>query len=99
MTLYEKQRKWHSYKEQNLDSVGEGEGRMIWENSIETCIIVCEIDQQSRFDAWNRVLRAGALGWPEGRYGEGGGRRVQDGEHVYTHGGFILMYGKTSTVL
>ena len=22
-----------------LDSVGEGEGRMIWENGIETCII------------------------------------------------------------
>ena len=31
---------------------------------------------------------------PEGRYGEGGGRRVQDGEHVYTWGGFILIYGK-----
>ena len=22
---------------------------------------------------------------PEGWYGEGGGRRVQDGEHMYTH--------------
>ena len=31
--------------------------------------------------------------------GEGDGRRVQDGEHVYTHGGFMLMYGKTSTIL
>ena len=27
----------------------------------------------------------------------GGG--VQDGEHVYTHGVFILMYGKTNKVL
>ena len=35
----------------------------------------------------------------EGWYGEGGGRGVQDGEHVYTHGGFMLMYGKTNTVL
>ena len=26
---------------------------------------------------------------PEGWYGEGGGRRVQDGEHMYTCGGFI----------
>ena len=25
-------------------------------------IIICEIDRQSRFDAWARVLRAGALG-------------------------------------
>ena len=36
---------------------------------------------------------------PEGWYGEGGGRGVQDGEHVYTHGGFMLMYGKTNTIL
>ena len=28
---------------------------------------------------------------------EGGG--VQDWEHVYTRGGFMLMYGKTNTVL
>ena len=26
-------------------------------------IILCEIDRQSRFNAWDRVLRAGALGW------------------------------------
>jgi len=32
---------------------------------------------------------------PEGWYGEGGGRRVQDGEHMYTCGGFILIFGKT----
>ena len=30
---------------------------------------------------------------------EGGGRRVQDGEHMYTCGGFILIYGKTNTIL
>ena len=30
---------------------------------------------------------------------EGGGRGVQDWEHVYTHGRFRLMYGKTNTVL
>ena len=27
------------------------------------------------------------------------GRGVQDGEHVYTFGGFMLMYGKTNTIL
>jgi len=29
---------------------------------------------------------------PEGWYGEGGGRRVQDGDHMYTCGGFILIF-------
>ena len=43
----------------------------------------------------------GLVHWddPEGWYGEGGERGVQDGEHVYTHGGCMLMYGKTSTIL
>ena len=36
---------------------------------------------------------------PEGWYGEGGRRRVQDGEHMYTCGGFMLIYGKTNTIL
>ena len=36
---------------------------------------------------------SGLVHWddPEGWYGEGGGRGVQDGEHMYTHGGFMLM--------
>ena len=32
-------------------------------------------------------------------YGEEGRRGVQDREHVYTRGGFMLMYGKTNTIL
>ena len=36
---------------------------------------------------------------PEGWNGEGGGRRVQDGEHMYTCGGFILIFGKTNTIM
>ena len=36
---------------------------------------------------------------PEGWYGEKGRRRVQDGEHVYTCGRFMLIYGKTNTIL
>ena len=39
-----------------------------------------------------------AWGWCTGmtqrEYGEGGGRGVQDGEHVYTRGRLMLMYGK-----
>ena len=32
---------------------------------------------------------------PEGCDGEGSGRGVQDAEHMYTHGWFMSMYGKT----
>ena len=39
-----------------------------------------------------------ALDDQEAWYGEGGGRRVQDGEHVYTHGRFMLMYGKINII-
>ena len=44
-------------------------------------------------------MRQGAWDDPEGWDGEGGGRRVQDGEHMYTRGGFMSMYGKTNTIL
>ena len=45
--------------------------------------------------------RLGLVHWddPEGWNGEGGGRRVQDGEHMYTCGGFILIFGKTNTIM
>ena len=36
---------------------------------------------------------------PEGRDGEGGWRGVQDGEHMYTDGRFMSMYGKANTIL
>ena len=36
---------------------------------------------------------------PEGWDEEGGGRGVQDGEHMDTHGRFMSMYGKTNTIL
>jgi len=43
----------------------------------------------------------GLVHWddPEGWYGEGGVWGVRDGEYVYTCGGFMLMYGKTNTIL
>ena len=33
------------------------------------------------------------------QYGEGGGRGVQDWEHMYTRSEFMLMYGKTNIIL
>ena len=83
-----------------MDSVGEGEGGMIWENGIGTCII----SYKKRIASPGSMQDTGFLGlvhWddPEGWYGKGGGRGVQDGEHVCTRGGFMLMYGKTNTIL
>ena len=60
-----------------LDSVGEGEGGMTWENSIETSILSSETDHQPRLDAWDKC--SGLVHWedPEGWDGmgreEGGG--------------------------
>ena len=83
-----------------LDSVGEGEGGMIWENGIETCIISC----MKWITSPGSIHDTGYLGLvhyndSKGWYWEGGGRGVQDGEHVYTRGGFMLIYGKTNMIL
>ena len=99
ITLYARQQKRRMYRTL-LDSVGEGEGGMIWENGIETC----KISHKKRIASLGSMQDTGCLGlvhWddPERWYGEGGGMTVQDWEHVYTHGGYMLMYGKTNTVL
>ena len=83
-----------------FDSVGEAEGGMIWENGIEACII----SYKKQIASLSLMQDTGCLGlvqWdnPEGWHGEGGGRRVQEWELMYTRGGFMLMYGKTNTVL
>ena len=75
-------------------------GAVIWENVIETCII----SYKKRITSPGLIQDTGYLDlvhWndPEGRYGEGGGSGVQDWEHVCTRGGFLLMYGKTNTLL
>ena len=64
--------------------MGEGEGGMIWENGIETCII----SYMKQITSPGSMHDTGCLGlvhWddPEGWYREGGGRGVQDWEHVY----------------
>ena len=49
-------------------------------------ITICETGDQSKFDAWNKVLRAGALRQPRGMGWVGRWKGVQDGGHVYTGG-------------
>ena len=72
---------------------------MTCENGIETCII----SYMKQITSPGSMQDTGCLGlvhWddPEGWDREGGGRGVQDGEHVYTRGEFMLTYGKTNTV-
>ena len=72
--------------------------RRVWDDLREQhwnmYIIICETDRQSRFDAWDRVLRAVALGWPWGMGWGGSWEGVQDGEHMYIHDWFMSLYGK-----
>ena len=83
-----------------LYSVGEGEGEMVWDNGIETCIL-SYVKWITSPGSMHDTGCSGLVHWddPEGWDGEGGGRRVQDEEHMYTRGGFMSMYGKTNTIL
>ena len=79
--------------------MGEGEGGMVWENGIETC----QLSHVKGITSSGSMHDTGCVGlvqWddPEGWDGEGGRRGVQDGEHMYTHGGLKSMYGKTYTI-
>ena len=73
---------------------------MIWENGTETCML----SYVKRISSSGSMHETGCLGlvhWddPNGWDGEGGGRGVQDGEHMYTCGRSMSMYGKTTTIL
>ena len=81
-------------------TLGEGEGGMIWENGIETCILSCK----KQIASLCLMQDTGCLGLvhgddPERWSGVGGGRGAHVWELMYTRGGFMSMYGKTNTVL
>ena len=73
-----------------MDSVGEVEGGKIWENGIETCEMSC-MKRDASPDSMHDAGCLGLVHWddPEGWYGE----------HMYTCGGFILIFGKTNTIM
>ena len=73
---------------------------MIWENDIETCKL-SNVKRIASPGSMHETGCSGLVHWddPEGWDGEGGGRGVQDGEHVDTCGRFMSMYGKTNTIL
>ena len=73
---------------------------MIWKNGTETCIL-SYVKRITSPGSMHETGCSGRVHWdnPEGWDGEGGGRGVQDGEHMYTRGRFMSVYGKTSTIL
>ena len=82
-------------KNRLLDSIGDGEGGMIWENSDDMYITMCKIDDRCKFDAWSRAPKASALGQPSGKAGEWRWEECSGwGRHMYSCGEFMLMYGK-----
>ena len=78
-----------------LESVGEGEGGMIWEGSIEMCIL-SYVKQITGPGSMRETGCSGLVHWddPDGWNGEGGGSGVLDGEHMYTCDWFMSMFGK-----
>ena len=80
--------------------MGEGKGGMVWENGIETCILPY-VKRITSPGSMHDTGCSGLVHWddPEEWAGEGDGKEVQDGEHMYTHGRFMSMYGKTNTIL
>ena len=49
-------------KNRLLDSVGEGEGGMIWENGIETCHLTCILSRKKRIASLGSKQDTGCLG-------------------------------------
>ena len=70
------------------------------ENGIETSIL-SSVKQIASPVLMHDIGCSELVRWddPEGWYGVGGGRGVQDGEHVYARGRFMLMCGRTNTIL
>ena len=60
---------------------------MIWENGIETCIL-SYVNRIASPGLMHETGCSGLVQWDDSERwdGEGGGRGVQDGEHMYTYG-------------
>ena len=105
ITLYARQEKRHRCIEQSFelcvrgrwwDDLGEWHETCIH----ETCIISYK-KQIASPGSMQDTRCSGLVHWddPDEWYGQGGGRGVQNGEHMYTCGGFMLIYGKNNTIL
>ena len=96
ITLYERQQKRHRCIEQSFGLCGRGWG---WDGLGEwhlTCIITY-VKRIASPGSMHVTGCSGLVHWDdlEGWDGEGGGKGVQDGGHMYTCGWFVSMYGKS----
>ena len=83
ITLYVRQQKRHRCIEQSFGLCGRGRGQDdLGEWHWNMYIIIRENNCQSRFDAWYRMLEAGALRWPRGMVWGG---RWNGGSGLGTH--------------
>ena len=82
-------------KDRLLDSGGEGERGMIWENSTETCMLPYT-KQMTSLSLMHETGHSKPVHWdnPEGWDEEGSGRGLRDGGHMYTCDWFMSMYVK-----
>ena len=73
---------------------------MVWENGTETCIL-SYVKRITSPGSMHDTGCSGLVHWddPKGWYGEGARSGVQGGEHMYTCGGFIMIFGKTNTIM
>ena len=77
----------------------EGEGEMIWENGSETCVLSYVNESPVQV----QCMIQDAQGWCTAmtqRDGMGGRWEVvQDGKHMYTHGGFMSIFGNQYNIV
>ena len=95
--LYVRQQKRHRCIEQSFGLCGRGRG---WHDGRMALKHVYHIRNELPVQVRCRMLGAGVLGWPRGmvqggRWEGGSGW----GTRVHTRGGFMLMHGKTNTIL
>ena len=83
MTLYADRKRDTDVKNKLLDSEGEGEGEVIWENTTETCIL-SYVKEMTSPSSMHETGHSKPVFWDNP---EGGG-------HVYTHGWFMSVYGE-----
>ena len=67
---------------------------MYGKSNVETYITMCKIDSQQEFAVWLRKPKQGLWVNLAGWDGEGGGREVQKGGDMFTHGWFMLRFDR-----
>ena len=100
ITLYAKQKKKHRCTEQTLDSVGEDEGVMLRENSIETNIL-SSVKQATTLGSMHET---GVQGWCTGKTQRDGmereaGGRIVMGNTCKSMADSCQRMAKTTTIL